>query len=109
MKELSDVSVGDILIINRSGDERLTKIDRLTKTQIITKKQGKFNRNTGRSVGGDNWTYSYVNIPRAGDIERILENRKKNKLCIELHKTSWKSFDIGVLTQIVELVNKNSI
>ncbi|MGD9211447.1 MAG: hypothetical protein PVI90_11750 [Desulfobacteraceae bacterium] len=73
MNELEQVKVGDTLINEgASYDPALVlTVERITKTIIICDKGHRFNKKTGRIIGGDDWTVDYVRVPKKGEIEQL--------------------------------------
>jgi len=81
------ISPGEKVIISRGSWHTSTYVDeveRLTKTQIITKKYGRFNRNTGYRVGGG--LGHIVKAATDEDIERIRRSNKVSNLKGELFR-----------------------
>ena len=107
------ISPGDKVLITRTGWHTLTFVDeveRLTKTQIITKKNGKFNRRLGYGIG--NRPARIIKIATAEDIYRLSRAGRISKLNGELvnlvnvsHETLHQNLDriISIAMEIKQL------
>lgn len=71
-----ELKVGDAVIIDggRHGNERLVKVERLTKTQIIAH-GSKFSRKNGSLIGGGTWCTTMLREATPEAKDRILRVR----------------------------------
>jgi len=77
---LENVQPGDTLIWNGNRDQRITTVDRVTKTQIITD-YGRYRKSDGGAVGpqlafGNN----SLSIPELDEVEKVHEQLLHKKL-----------------------------
>lgn len=105
--ELKDLKEGDVVMISASNwhPEKLAKIDRITKTQIVVGEL-KFNKNTGYMVGTDVWNRRYLYIPNEEDIKRITTSKRRFDL-LNYVKNNIESCSVGQLEEIYGIMKKN--
>lgn len=106
MNNLANVEVGDELLVCGRWQRRLSKVIRLTKTQIVTE-TGRFNRTTGRSVGGGIWDLSWVRFPTDKDREQIHLKMLQNKLMKKLDtlRSQVENMNKEAVTELLEKLN----
>jgi hypothetical protein len=99
-----DLQVGDQAILAHGGFSRarsVVTVSKLTKTQITISNGGRFNRQSGREIGGGSYTAAYL---YAGTPERIAEvhrEREERRLINKFtHETDWKKFELAVLKKV---------
>jgi len=107
MKEwLENLKVGDTVIVS-GRNELVCTIERMTKTQIVLKDNfTKFNRKTGRSVGNDSWSTSYIFEPTEKEIKRITEETTRRNIINKLSRIEWKNYTTESLLNIMDNVQK---
>lgn len=59
---LKNLKVGDKVGV-KEDNPRIDYIKKITKTMIILQKLGRYNKETGRSVGGDGWHTTWIVEP----------------------------------------------
>jgi hypothetical protein len=77
---IKDVREGDLVIATGSMFDVVAQVERLTKTQVITKAGGRYRRDSGRAVGADTWskncilqaTADRVNSVKASKFRRVI-------------------------------------
>jgi len=80
-ESLKNVKAGDKLFYEGAYQNiGIVTVERLTKTQIVTKGDGRFRIEDGRRVGGDAWSHSRLRPLTASRIERIAAVRLKTEL-----------------------------
>ena len=72
-KTLQELEAGDLAYIESSHGNGIVKIDRITKTQIVTKKGLKYRRRDGGLIGAGMYYYEYIQTLTA-------ENKGKLKI-----------------------------
>ena len=84
-KTLQDLKAGDLAYIESRHKKGIVKIDRITKTQIITTKGLKYRRRDGGLIGTDMYYYEYLQILTAEKKDKIrtLRLRLKAKRMID--------------------------
>lgn len=67
-----NLKVGDMVVetLGFSG-ERIGKVERITKTQVVLDTGGKYRRTNGRQVGADKWSNSHIVPASEADIIRV--------------------------------------
>lgn len=91
MDNLKEVKAGDVIAVEVSGRMYARTVDRVTATQIVTKRV-KFNSRHGREVGCDGWEsmIAHVITPEIQiQIDRTSANlaeRKDRQRCYDLFK-----------------------
>ena len=78
-KTLQDLEAGDLAYIGSSHGIGIVKIDRITKTQIITTGGLKYRRRDGGLIGTDMYYYEYIQILTAEKKAEVGILRLKNK------------------------------
>ena len=78
-KTLQELEAGDLAYMESSHGIGIVKIDRITKTQIITTKGSKYRRRDGGLIGTDMYYYEYLQILTAEKKDKISILRLRNK------------------------------
>lgn len=104
--DLSNVQVGDKLIVCVANNKRLVCVTRITKTQIVVDNI-KYNRKTGRRLGVSNWHYEYLRIPTESDITEIRLRTLKCTLWKRLEELKHQiaNMDEDTVTKLLEKLN----
>jgi hypothetical protein len=70
---LLNLSVGDLVVVTGSAGDATDRVERLTATQILTKRHGKFRRKDGRDVGvsSDRWSGWRLTMPTAENMYNL--------------------------------------
>ena len=69
-KELSNVKPGDKLIVNTQFFKGVEVVERTTPTLVITKYH-RFNKKSGKALGGDTWNYVWASVGTDEEIGQI--------------------------------------
>jgi len=96
---------GQFVVIsgNATVIDRIAKIERSTKTMVMAAGY-KFNRESGRLVGGGAWSSLGIKPATQEDIERIRKESRLRKICNVLHGTKWKELPLWKLENIHDIV-----
>lgn len=100
-----DLQVGDKVIVQGGGYQNyqaVSKIDRLTKTQIVLKDGSKYGRKHGHRVGTSDWRSPHLIMyteERAAEIRRV---KLVGAILDKVNKKNLSSMDIGQLSKIWE-------
>lgn len=107
MNKLENLKVGDLVVVkgNITDIKTLSKIDRVTKTQIIIGYR-RFRKSDGQLVGRDDWHYANIRPATDEDIERINKDREKRELVKHLNGVVWYNLPLESLTHIWDVVKK---
>ena len=103
MKTFADLVVGDEIAI-RGRYLNITTVERITKTQIITKSKSKFRRDNGFMIG-EAWCNARIDLD--ADIPAIKENNRKMNAIKILTSTlnnggfDYSKLDLAVLTEFI--------
>ena len=101
MSWTENLQVGDMVIV---GD-RITKVEKLTNTQIVLPHNVRYYRVTGRRVGPPSgMCSSYLTYVTHDGIARIKKKRLVAKLSAYHH---WGEFDLEVLKNIEAIMDAN--
>jgi len=100
----NDLQPGDTVLIQGSHGASIRTVERVTKTQIIIDNATRFNRNTGREVGGVKWESKFLSIPTPKDIEQTKEQEEHARLVAHLRKHPWGRRSLGALREIREIL-----
>ena len=84
-KTLQDLEVGDLVYVGSHYRKGIVKIDRITKTQIITIDGSKYRRRDGGLIGADPYHYEYIKI--------LTVERKRKVFILRLRKKAKKMID----------------
>lgn len=97
MKELKDLVVGDDVLVTGMFYRRIAKVDKVTKTQIIT-------NNVRFRSGSDMWNKKSISVPTEKEISDIkLENFSK-KLIYAISSLDFKCLSTDELKQVYNIV-----
>jgi len=106
---LDDIKVGDEVVVDAAMYrlDRITTVERLTKTQIILcDSTSKFQRTTGWMIGGG-WQPSRILEPTEERKQKVVLARKKYFLIKKLGKVDWAKCDVDKLQHIVNILGES--
>ena len=63
MKELKDLVAGDEVLVTGMSYRRISKIDKVTKTQIVVD-NARFRKDSGWQCGSDRWNFEKYLFPQ---------------------------------------------
>lgn len=72
MKELKDLVEGDEVLVTGMSHRHISKVDKVTKTQIIVN-NARFRRDSGWQCGGDRWNVRKISVPTEKEISDVKE------------------------------------
>lgn len=100
-----DLKVGDFVIVSDRLGERLQRVEKITKTMIITKNQ-RFNIKTGRLCNGNIWSFTLIRIPSADEIETIIYKYKVSKIKSLISSRLFDCSDLEKLEKIKSILGE---
>lgn len=107
MKEnFENVKVGDLLISHNRHTTSVVKVERVTPTQLVVTGGKRFRKKDGCGVGGDSFYYSYITIPKDGEVEFIRNREIVETVCYRA-KQVLERYDISYeqALKIKEILN----
>ena len=104
-----DLQAGDTVLTleNRDKLPRIRTVERTTKTQIVIDNATRFNRKTGRVVGGDTWSTTVLLIPTAEEIHKARLGLEKRRLADTLSRYRWGTLPLETLRAVRELIDQS--
>ena len=107
MKELKGVKPGDFVIRDLTGGNSvIEEVQRVTKTMLITK-SGRYNKETGKSIGSSIWHISYLRCAEQEEIDKILYGQKIKRIKNFIEYQIWDKVEDEKLIKIYNiLMNK---
>jgi len=103
VKSLNDIKVGDKVFISNT---HLSRVTRLTPTQIVLTDGDKYRKSSGRLIGGGDWNIDSITYATTEQIEQHYTDIKKRKLAQAVSVTSWQSLTIDQLTKINDIIQE---
>lgn len=102
MKELKDLQVGDDVLITGMFYRRISKIGKVTKTQIVAD-NAKFRRDSGWQCG-DRRNLRRISVPTEKQIAEIKEDNLRKTLIYAISSFDFKRLSIDKLKQVYNIV-----
>ncbi len=96
--EVNKLKVGDPVFVHRKTTKTLSKVERITKTQIIINGGRKYRRQTGDEIGVDTrrrggWKFTSIKFATDEDIsEYNIRNRKEKMIYDAFYGSVHSSF-----------------
>lgn len=103
MKELKDLVVGDDVLVTGIYHRRITKVGKVTKTQIVVDNV-RFRRNSGWQCGGDSWNRKSISVPTEKEISDIKEENLRKTLIYSISSFDFKRLSTDELRQVYNIV-----
>lgn len=103
MKELKDLQVGDDVLVTGMSYRRISKIDKVTKTQIIVD-NARFRIDSGWQCGRDIWNLRKISVPTEKQIAEIKEETLRKKLIYAIGSFDFKRLSTDDLKQVYNIV-----
>lgn len=105
---LQDIQAGDEVYSTSRYQNRILKVDRTTKTQIICGSE-KFNRDTGYAIPMQTWNPTIISI--LTDEKRAIHEAdiKKAKYASCFKTTDWKKLTLDSLSKIYDIIQNDFI
>ena len=103
MKELKDLQVGDTILVSCAWNRRLSKVQRVTKTQIVVDNI-RFNRQSGWQLGQCRWNRFKLYVPTEKEIAEIKEEEIHKKLIYSIRSTDFKKLSTDKLKQVCNII-----
>lgn len=105
MNELENLKVGDVVIVSGVFADKLSKVIRVTKAQILVD-NCHYRKKDGRLIGGSDWHYGRIKPATDEDIERINKREQKEELIAFIRKSAWVNLSLESLQTICDVVKK---
>lgn len=103
MKELKDLVAGDDVLVVGRYCRRITKIDKVTKTQIVVN-NARFRRDSGWQCGSDRWNVTRISVPTEKEISDIKEENLRKTLIYSISSFDFKRLSTDELKQVYNIV-----
>lgn len=103
MKELKDLVAGDEVLVTGTFHRRITKIDKVTKTQIVID-NARFRRDSGWQCGGDSWNRKSISVPTEKEISDVKEENLRKELLYAISSFDFKRLSTDELKQVYNIV-----
>ena len=103
MKELKDLVVGDDVLVTVMSYRHIAKVDKVTKTQIITD-NARFRRDSGCQCGGDSWNRKSISVPTEKEISDVKEENLRKILINTISSFDFKRLSTDELKQVYNIV-----
>lgn len=102
---LENVKIGDLLYIPHtfSSGGTLETVTRITATQVLTEKDKRYKKSSGKRYGSYSSTYAYVAL------QSHINQVKHAELANKLSRQMWREFTLEKLQKIVDIVEEESI
>ena len=102
MKTLADIKAGDKVVFRATwGDDDLLFVDRVTKTQIITR-LGRFRRSDGFKVGVSGESFrTFITVATEEDTKRITLDKWRKNAIRKLDSAKWADLTDKQLTHML--------
>lgn len=105
-ENFENVKVGDLLISHRRSIKSVVKVERVTPTQLIVTGGERFRKKDGNGIGSGGFYYSYITLPKDGEVESIRKQNVVETVCYSAKK-KLESYDISYeqALKIKEILN----
>ena len=103
MKELKDLVVGDDVLVTGMYHRRISKVGKVTKTQIVVN-NARFRRDSGWQCGGDSWSRKSISVPTEKEISDIKEENLRDTLIYAISSLDFKRLSTDELKQVYKIV-----
>ena len=103
------VAGSTVIYADAAGLESIVKVDRFTNTQILlTRTSARFNRKTGRMVGGGGWNRSHMYPATAEDVVRVRAANQRRRYLHRVRNLDWGSLKPELLERVIAVLNEES-
>lgn len=103
MKELKDLIAGDDVIVTDMFCKRISKIEKVTKTQIIVGNT-RFRKDSGWQCGSDRWNNKTISVPTEKEISDVKEENLRKILIHTISSFDFNRLSIDELKQVYNIV-----
>lgn len=103
MKELKDLKAGDDVLVTGLFYRRITKIDKVTKTQIVVN-NARFRRDSVWQCSSDRWNVRRISVPTEKDISDVKEENLRKTLIYSISSFDFKRLSTDELKQVYNIV-----
>lgn len=103
MKELKDLQVGDIVLVSSTWDRRLSKVEKITKTQIVVDKV-RYRRSNGWQCGSYGWDQGTIHVPTEKEIAKIKNEEQRKFLIHSIRDIDFRKLATDKLQQVYNII-----
>lgn len=104
--ELNNVRPGDKLIVNTQFHKGVEVVERTTATLVITKYH-RFNKKSGKALGGDTWSYVWASIGTEEEIGQIQQEAYRRNLISKCERIEFNKLSNSQLEAVLKIVNNH--
>lgn len=101
---LTNVKVGDKLIVHTRFNQYIETVERVTATLVITKTH-RFRKSDGIAPGGDSWHILYACVATPEKLEAYDKNAKRKNLIADCENIKFPDLSDTQLEKILEIAN----
>lgn len=102
MDKLSDVKVGDKLLVRTNYTERIEMVERVTETLVITERH-RFKKNDGYESGSSAWGYMSAKPATEEEVKRVNEENRRNSLASKCNGIRFENLSLAQLEEILKI------
>lgn len=103
MKELKDLVAGDDVLVTGMSYKRITKINKVTKTQIVVD-NARFRRDSGWQCCSDRWNVRKISVPTEKEISDVKEENLRRTLIYTINSFNFKRLSTDGLKQVYNII-----
>lgn len=101
-----NVNIGDLLILHSGNRQpQIVEVTRITKTLIECDHKLKFRKKDGRSTNGGIWVFTYLAIPKEGELRQIRTKCFKRFVLKRVSKLDEDDISLEQALKIKEILN----
>ena len=100
--ELNNVKPGDKVIVNTQLHKGIEVVERTTATLVITKYH-RFNKKSGKALGGDTWSYVWARIGTEEEVEQIQKEAYRRNLISKCNGIQFNKLSNSQLEAILKI------
>lgn len=108
-KFLLNIKPGDKVIVSSktgvSGRDRVSKVDRVTATQVILDNKSRFRKKDGFRVGYGPWYNFSLREATEDAIAEVYRNNERNRLASNLFHADWRNMTLESLQAVWDIVS----
>ena len=104
-KWISELKVGDKVIVVGNHYDRVDRVRKVTKTQIIlAEDRHKYNKKAGCSIGTERFHHQYITEATDENVENTNRFYNKRRMTEKLQNVDWKNYDNETLEKIIAVL-----
>lgn len=106
IESFENVKVGDLVISHHRSTKRVVKVEGVTPTQLVVTGGERFRKKDGYGIGSGGFYYSYITIPKDGEVESVRKGEMVKTVCYSAKKV-LESYNISYeqALKIKEILN----